>query len=326
MNFQGLQKVENADFYLDIAFRSGKKQAVKTRENVRGDDRLRRTSVIESERIKAASKTLHGHLNAITEGFPMIDELPPFYRELTRCTIDIDKLKKSIGAIKWADSQAMKFFRMSYSRIRNSKDPKSLYVHKKSYYGRVSSALKQVKDAFLFLESARRMMKKFPAIKTDLPTIVIAGFPNVGKTTLLRALTGSEPKIASYPFTTQSLMIGYAEIGGKKMQMIDTPGLLDRPLNRRNKIELQAILALKHLANKIIFVLDPTESSGYSYDEQIQLLRSVEENFRIPTIIAMNKSDLITDERDFKELRKYTKVIISAEKKTGIKELAELLG
>jgi len=39
-------------------------------------------------------------------------------------------------------------------------------------------------------------MKGFPSIKTNLPTIAIAGFPNVGKTTLLSKITDAKPKIA----------------------------------------------------------------------------------------------------------------------------------
>ncbi|MBI2142145.1 50S ribosome-binding GTPase, partial [Candidatus Woesearchaeota archaeon] len=296
MNFQTLQKIESPEFYLDIAIKRGKKEAQKAKLKVRGGDRLRKVAIVESERIKAVGRELHGMLSGIIKNFPEVDKLQEFYRELVKCTTDYNKLKKSFGAVIWADRQAAKFMRLYYSRIRSSNDVKAAYSHKKSYYGRISSALKQIRKEFACLEAARKTMKRFPSVKTDIATLVIAGFPNVGKTTLLRAMTGSEPKIASYPFTTQRLMIGYFVREGRKLQVIDTPGLLDRPLDKRNRIELQAVLALKHLAGKIIFVMDPTGSSGYDSEEQLKLLEDINERFGLGIVVAMNKADIAEKE------------------------------
>ncbi|MBI2134136.1 50S ribosome-binding GTPase [Candidatus Woesearchaeota archaeon] len=328
MNFQTLQKVEKSQFYLDVAIRKGKKEAQKIRESIKGD-RLKKTVIIESERIKAVGRVLHGELSSIVRNFPKVDELDDFYKELVKCTIDYNKLKKSFGAVNWADQQSERLGRIYYGKIRASKDVKAVYTHKNSYYGRVSSTVNQIKDELEFLESARKILKRFPSIKTGLTTIVIAGFPNVGKTTLLRSITGSEPEIAPYPFTTQGLMIGYANINGKKVQFIDTPGLLDRPLEKRNRIELQSMLALKYLADAIIFVIDPTETCGYDVDEQLQLLEDVRKNFKIKVTIAINKHDIsekqqITYIKEKTEKHEITE--ISAEKGIGLKELLEKIG
>jgi nucleolar GTP-binding protein len=76
-------------------------------------------------------------------------------------------------------------------------------------------------------------------------------------------------------------------------QIIDTPGLLDRPLNERNKIEQQAIAALRHLADLIVFVADPSETSGYQLSEQMKTLDIIKKIFPdVPLIIVENKVDI----------------------------------
>jgi len=181
--------------------------------------------------------------------------------------------------------------------------------YRREFYGRISSVIKQIKNELEYLEYARKILRSFPNIKTDLPTVVLAGYPNVGKTTLLKALTGSAPKIASYPFTTLNLMLGYA----KGIQFVDTPGLLDRPLGKRNKVEVKAILALKHLTRTIIFVLDPSETAGYTLKQQLNLLEQIKEKFKMKFIIVSSKTDL--------KYGKIQGIAVSGTKKTGLKEL-----
>jgi nucleolar GTP-binding protein len=77
------------------------------------------------------------------------------------------------------------------------------------------------------------------------------------------------------------------------IQIIDSPGLLDRPLDERNEIELQSIFALKYLAKLIIYMIDPSESCGYPIGKQINLLDYLQDIFpEIEFIIVINKIDL----------------------------------
>ncbi|MDO8660457.1 MAG: GTPase, partial [Candidatus Woesearchaeota archaeon] len=123
------------------------------------------------------------------------------------------------------------------------------------------------------------------------------------------------PAIAPYPFTTQELMLSYYEYEGVKYQVIDTPGLLDRPLTERKPAELHAILALTHLASLIIFLTDPTEICGYTLADQEKLFSTIKTEFKQPGIFVINKADI-------KEQPQTKGVInISADKGTGIEEL-----
>ncbi|MFH1510638.1 MAG: GTPase, partial [Candidatus Woesearchaeota archaeon] len=123
--------------------------------------------------------------------------------------------------------------------------------------------------------------------RDSLFTVAITGFPNVGKTTLLSRLTGSTPEIQNYSFTTKNINIGYIKTQECLIQVMDTPGSLNR--GRMNPMEKQADLVLKHLASIIVYVFDPTEP--YSMQDQIKLYESVNSMGK-PVICYASKTDI----------------------------------
>ncbi len=312
MNFQGLGKIESYQTYLDMAFKNGVQAAMASRSQVKAQTKKEKSRKIEMTRITAISRSLVNSLNTLVKKFPDIDSLDQFYVELIRCTLDYDNLKRSLGALMWARRQIQEIERMHIRKIKGTRQLEMINKTRTAFSGRVSSFMKQIGKNLQYLDYARKTMKSFPSIKTGRDTIVIAGSPNVGKSTLLAVLTGSKPEVAHYPFTTKTLNLGY---DAKKRQYIDTPGLLDRPLQERNTIEKQAILALKHVAKLIIFVIDPTESCGYSVPEQRHLLIEIKNMFKLPIIVASNKSDTGAK---FKNA-----ILISAKEGIGIDELKD---
>lgn len=313
MNFQQLGKIEQWDKYVDMAFHNGAERAMQVRDEVRGQDRqkIQKSKHIEIQRIISVGKSFINNMEAIGRGFPSIDSLPPFYQELVRCTLEYDQLKVSLGAVNWAKKQHQTLLDKYTNELKRAASIERLNILRRQYYGRANSVMKQIKDNLAYLEESRKIMKGYPALKTSMDTVVISGMPNVGKSTLLAALTGSKPTIAPYPFTTTNINLGSDK--EKNIQYVDTPGLLDRPLAKRNPIERQAILALKHLAKLIIFVIDPTESCGYSIPEQRNLLVEIKKAFEIPVIVVSNKSDT---GKEFPN-----SIPISAKEKKGIPEL-----
>jgi nucleolar GTP-binding protein len=107
----------------------------------------------------------------------------------------------------------------------------------------------------------------------------------------------AEPEIAYYPFTTKKVIVGHLKIDNQSVQIVDTPGLLDRPMSKRNEIELQAIAALKYLAHVIIFMIDPSEACGWPLNEQFQLYEEIRRMFPlVPMPVTFNKVDITPPE------------------------------
>lgn len=246
--------------------------------------------------------------------FPSIDKLSPFERELIDVLISCQKLHHALAAIKWCSQTVKKIAKEVKGKAKRA-GLEDIQELKKAYYGRVSSVIKDIAEELRFLNNARNVLHQIPQIEANLPTVVIAGFPNVGKSTLVKKLSSAKPEIAPYPFTTKGLIIGHKTVDLVKYQFIDTPGLLDRPLEERNAIEKQTILALRHLADIILFLIDPT---GYSGDLEAQehLLKALQAEFRdAKFIVVETKSDILK--------RNNQRLKISAGTGEGLEELME---
>ncbi|MCC7572944.1 MAG: 50S ribosome-binding GTPase [Candidatus Methanofastidiosum sp.] len=298
------------DEIVDKAFKNAKKKALSSKKNI--NEMVKEK---ESIRVTVAGETLAESLFKVVDRYPSFDRLPPFTRELIDVIVGIDKLRHNLGAVSFAVN-TINSIKIEYIKnIRRAKSSQDASILRKQCYGRYISILKQVEKNLKFLNHARDRLKNLPSINPELYTVVIAGFPNVGKSSLMKALTNSEPEINSYPFTTKGINVSSFSYNRRKIQVVDTPGLLDRELSYRNPIELQAISALKYLAKLILFVFDPTESCGYSMEQQTSLYNEISENFiGVPFIKVLNKTDL--NEWGFRE--EIGGIKISAQEGTNI--------
>ena len=140
-------------------------------------------------------------------------------------------------------------------------------------------------------------LRRIPVLELDTLTVVLVGTPNVGKSSIVRAVSSGTPEINNYPFTTRSVTIGHIIDGEKqtRFQVMDTPGLLDRPVEERNEMEKLTFASLAHLPTAVIFVIDPSGLAGEQSNLQAQL--NVREYLRSrfprrPWLDVMSKGDL----------------------------------
>jgi nucleolar GTP-binding protein len=273
-------------------------QSIRSTKKIQVHDRNRHYEIkkIVIARTETFVTNLTARLESYVKKFPTLDKLPLFYQEIVDIKIDTNKLKKALGAVDWARKTILMVYTTQSSSLTKTGNIDFLKQKQKEIYGRVSSIVKQVNKELLFLSNAQHILRTLPDI-ADVPTVVIAGYPNVGKSSLIRQLSAAKPEVAQYPFTTKQIYVGHMEqtihYQKRSYQIIDTPGLLDRPLSERNTIERQAIAALRHLADLIVFLFDPTGTSGYPMKEQTLMLENIKTLFNdMPFLIVENKVDI----------------------------------
>ncbi|MGC9308370.1 MAG: NOG1 family protein [Thermoplasmatota archaeon] len=274
--------VVTADELIDRAFRRATKGSPDARK-----------------KIQRARDVIVAELKRYVEGFPSFDQLHPFYREVLDAAVGIDELRMALGAIDAARKKCRSVAR-AMLRKRRGED-----IDISAAFGRMASVVHDIEGQLSFLQDARRTISRIPDIDIDRPTVVLVGYPNVGKSSLLRQLSRAKPEVAPYPFTTTGLELGHFTVMKNyvehAVQVVEAPGLFDRPASQKNRVEKQAVAAITHLADVIVFLFDPTSHCGYPLEAQEQLLESIEKEMELPVVVVDGKADLET--RDTANLR-----------------------
>jgi nucleolar GTP-binding protein len=162
----------------------------------------------------------------------------------------------------------------------------------------MATITKRLKDPLIYLESVRQHCARLPSIDPNTRTLLICGYPNTGKSSFLKNVSRADVDIQPYAFTTKSLFVGHFDYKMLRFQAIDTPGILDHPLEEMNTIEMQSVTAIAHLRSAILYFMDLSEHCGFSVDAQIQLYENIKPLFANKlTFIVVNKIDLLRPEQ-----------------------------
>lgn len=130
-----------------------------------------------------------------------------------------------------------------------------------------------------------------------LADVGLVGFPNVGKSTLLAAITAAKPKIANYEFTTLAPNLGIVKYRDQRsFVMADIPGIIERAHQGRGL----GIRFLRHIErNSALLFIIPADANNIKEQYRILLNELKQYNPELldkPRIIAISKADLLDEE------------------------------
>jgi nucleolar GTP-binding protein len=236
-----------------------------------------------------AANIISDNLENVVTAWPDFDALDPFYYNLADAIVGVDALRQHLSEVGWASGKATDI-RHEYER-RLYGDHETARKLREQAFARLADVVEEVEADLAAISDANEQLRDLPDIRPEEPTIVVAGYPNVGKSSFVNSVTRATNEEATYPFTTTQIHVGHHEHRRVRYQLVDTPGLLDRPPEDRNDIESQAVSALEHAADAVLVVLDPTGNCGYPLDVQRALRSAVEDRFDVPVLSVYNKLD-----------------------------------
>ncbi|KAH7328177.1 P-loop containing nucleoside triphosphate hydrolase protein [Stachybotrys elegans] len=264
---------------------------------IRSGFKISRIRAFYTRKVKFTQETFSEKFAAILDSFPRLQDIHPFHKDLLHTLYDADHFKIALGQMSTAKHLIET---ISRDYVRLLKYGQSLFQCKQlktAALGRMATICKRLKDPLLYLDQVRQHLGRLPSIDPNTRTLLICGYPNVGKSSFLRSITRADVDVQPYAFTTKSLFVGHFDYKYLRFQAIDTPGILDHPLEEMNTIEMQSITAIAHLHSAILYFMDLSEQCGYTVQAQMQLFKSIKPLFANKLVfIVVNKIDVTRPE------------------------------
>lgn len=291
LTWKDIAVVPTANDFLDIILNRTQR---KTPTVIRAGFKIQRIRAFYMRKVRYTCDGFCEKLQDIVDSFPRIDNIHPFHRDLLDTLYEKNHYKMSLASLSRAKTLIEQVQR-DYERLL--KFGQSLFQCKqlkRAALGRMATIIKKLKDPLLYLEQVRQHLSRLPSIDPNTRTLLICGYPNVGKSSFLRRITRADVEVQPYAFTTKSLYVGHFDYKYLRFQAIDTPGILDRPTEEMNNIEMQSIYAIAHIRSCVLYFMDLSEQCGFSVADQVKLFHSIKPLFANKTVmVVINKIDLV---------------------------------
>ncbi|XP_006823902.1 GTP-binding protein 4-like [Saccoglossus kowalevskii] len=293
-NFKKITVVPSGKDFVDIVLSRTQR---KTPTVVHKHYKINRIRQFYMRKVKFTQQNFHDKLSDVLNEFPKLEDIHPFYADLMNVLYDKDHYKLALGQINTARHL---IDNVSKDYVRLMKYADTLYrckQLKKAALGRMCTVMKRQNQSLEYLEQVRQHLSRLPSIDPNTRTLLICGFPNVGKSSFINKITRADVEVQPYAFTTKSLFVGHTDYKYLRWQVVDTPGILDHSLEERNTIEMQAITALAHLRAAVLYIMDTSEQCGHTIEEQVDLFKNIQPLFaNKPLLIILNKIDVVKPE------------------------------
>ncbi|CAK7218946.1 Nucleolar GTP-binding protein 1 [Sporothrix bragantina] len=290
-SWKDIPPVPTQEEFVDIILSSTQRRLP---TQIRAGFKISRIRAFYTRKVKFTAEAFSEKLTAIVSSFPRLADLHPFHSSLFNVLYDADHYKIALSHLSGAKNTIET---ISRDYVRLLKYSQSLYqakTLKRAALGRMSTLMRRLKDSLAYLEEVRQHIGRLPSIDPMTRTLLVFGLPNTGKSSFVRSVSRSDTPVDSYAFTTKSLFCGHFDYDYLRYQVIDTPGVVDKPLDEMTTIEMQSISALAHINCAVLFFLDPSENCGFSLETQCALFKSLAPIFAQRSVyLVSNKSDLL---------------------------------
>ncbi len=156
------------------------------------------------------------------------------------------------------------------------------------HIGRLKSKIARLRDEVQKRASSKTGGEGFSVKKSGDASVVLVGYPSVGKSTLLNSLTGTESAVAAYEFTTLDVVPGAMEYKGATIQILDVPGLVRGAASGRGKGK--EVIAVIRNADLAVILLDVFQLVHHGVLIQELYEAGIRVNTRPPSVTIKKKA------------------------------------
>ncbi|ODV88739.1 hypothetical protein CANCADRAFT_128386 [Tortispora caseinolytica NRRL Y-17796] len=289
--WKDIAPIPNSNDFLDVVLNRTQR---KTPTVIRPGYSISRIRAFYMRKVRFTADGFAEKLQEIVDSFPRLDDIHPFHRDLMHTLYEKNHYKIALSQMTTSKSLIES---VSRDYVRLLKYGQSLFQCKqlkRAALGRMATIIKRLKDPLIYLEQVRQHLGRLPSIDPNTRTLIICGYPNVGKSSFLRSITRADVEVQPYAFTTKSLYVGHFDYKYLRFQAIDTPGILDHPTDEMNTIEMQSIYAIAHIRSCCLYFMDLSEQCGYSVEAQVKLFHNIKPLFSNKSVlVVINKTDIL---------------------------------
>ena len=156
---------------------------------------MTRIKAFYMRKVKYTAETIHEKLSFIIDGFPKLNDIHPFFSDLINVLYDKDHYKLALGHVHSCRNLVDNIAK-DYVRLMKYGD--SLYrckMLKKAALGRMCTILKKLASSLSYLEEVRKHLARLPSINPFERTLLITGYPNVGKSSFINKITNANVEV-----------------------------------------------------------------------------------------------------------------------------------
>ena len=198
-SFKSIKPVPTNKDFVDIVLTRTQR---KTPTEVHSGWQISRIRSFYMRKVRFTQATFHEKLGAIVDEFPKLDDVHPFYADLINVLYDRDHYKLALGQINTA-RQVVDNVAKDYLRLLKFGD--SLFrckQLKRAALGRMCTVMRKQGPTLAYLEEVRKHMARLPSIDPSTRTLLVCGYPNVGKSSFMNRVTRADVEVQPYAFTT----------------------------------------------------------------------------------------------------------------------------
>jgi len=202
-NFKKIAPIPSAADMIDIVLMRTQR---KTPTVVHPGYAIGRIRSFYMRKVKFTQQTVDEKFDAMLTDFPKLDDIHPFYSDLMNILYDRDHYKLALGQVNTARNMIQGISR-DYLRLLKYGD--SLFrckQLKRAALGRMCTVVKKLRAALGYLEEVRKHISRLPALDPNTRTLLLTGYPNVGKSSFMNKVTKADVEVQPYAFTTRLCM------------------------------------------------------------------------------------------------------------------------